>query len=116
MGLCACSIHHVGKLASLPSQGQPFMSGLKLLNLTVHKPVIIFRFLSWNILLLLVCFQGGDCIGTLELKLFICSGFTFSVKLISHAPRSAYSLFSFTFVGNCNSEIKYLITKKSQGK
>lgn len=37
--------------------------------------------------------------------------FRFSVKVISHAPRSAYSLFSLTSVGKCNSEIKYLITK-----
>lgn len=35
----------------------------------------------------------------------------FSAKLISHAARSAYSVFSLTFVQNYNSELKYLFTK-----
>lgn len=51
------------------------MSGLRLLNSMFHKPVlhffsfvIIFKFLSWNILLLLVCYQGGDSIGIPQME------------------------------------------------
>lgn len=38
----------------------------------------------------------------------------FSLKGISHVPRSTCILFSLTLMGCCNSEIKYLISKNTK--
>lgn len=49
---------------------------------------------------------NGSCLSTQLVK--------FSLKGISHVPRSTCILFSLILRGCCNSEIKYLITKNTK--